>query len=143
MSKKNETRKVTVNGVEFNWDIDQLAKFINELSTTKDKDKDTKKNKKTSTPEKVVEKAPVKADEEVIGKLIFSGLYMKTGAEFMHKNQRYAIRCAAENVGAEKLKEGDPVYDMAKKQDKFVQVYKFPDKKTIEAFKKSQREYLK
>lgn len=82
-----------------------------------------------------------KSTEIVVGNLIFSGKYVKTGTGFMSSKTRYAISQAIINdFGGTKLTKGNPVYDKCHKADKYVQVYEF---KTVADCKKFMAEQQK
>lgn len=79
--------------------------------------------------------------EVVVGNLIFSGKYVKTGTGFMSSKTRYAISQSITNdFGGTKLAKGNPVYDKCHKADKYVQVYEF---KTVADCKKFMAEQQK
>ena len=79
--------------------------------------------------------------EVVVGNLVFSGKYVKTGTGFMSSKTRYAISQAILNdFGGTKLAKGNPVFDKCHKADKYVQVYEF---KTVADCKKFMAEQQK
>ena len=79
--------------------------------------------------------------EVVVGNLIFSGKYVKTGTGFMSSKTRYAISQSILNdFGGTKLAKGNPVFDKCHKADKYVQVYEF---KTVADCKKFMAEQQK
>ena len=79
--------------------------------------------------------------ETVIGNLIFSGKYVKTGTGFMSSKTRYAISQSILNdFGGTKLAKGNPIFDKCHKADKYVQVYEF---KTVADCKKFMAEQQK
>lgn len=105
--------------------------------------------KSARTPSKKSESAPVeskdskskKTESVVIGNLIFSGKYVKTGSGYMNSKTRYAIQMAiTEKFGGAKLAKGNPIYDKCHKEDKYVQVYEF---KTVADCKKFMAEQEK
>lgn len=146
-TKKEETRKVNINGQEFEFTIDQMVKFIETISNPSCSESilTPKKSAGTKKADSKESEATPKRLPEAVGCLEFDGLYVKTvSGKFISKKQRYAIQCSiTEKFNGEKLKKGDDVYDKLVKKDKYVQVYKFKTKKDCDAFKKSQQEYLK
>ena len=79
--------------------------------------------------------------ETVVGNLVFSGKYVKTGTGFMSSKTRYAISQSILNdFGGTKLAKGNPVFDKCHKADKYVQVYEF---KTVADCKKFMAEQQK
>lgn len=82
-----------------------------------------------------------KSTETVIGNLVFSGKYVKTGTGFMSSKTRYAIsQSITKDFGGVKLAKGNPVFDKCHKTDKYVQVYEF---KTVADCKKFMAEQKK
>lgn len=91
------------------------------------------KNSRTST-----EKS--KANEVVVGNLVFSGKYVKTGSGYMSSKTRYAIGMAiTEKFGGVKLAKGNPVFDKCHKADKYVQVYEFKSESDCKKFMAEQK----
>ena len=87
----------------------------------------TSRTKKVDSKESKPEK---KTDERVVGNLIASGKYVKTGTGFMNSKTRYAImKTITEDFNGVKLGKDHKVYEKCAKTDKYVQVYEF---KTVE-----------
>ena len=81
---------------------------------------------RTETVESKDSKDNKKSTETVVGNLVFSGKYVKTGTGFMSSKTRYAISQSIINdFGGVKLGKGNEVYDKCHKADKYVQVYEF------------------
>lgn len=87
-----------------------------------------------------VEPKKNKSTETVVGNLIFSGKYVKTGTGFMSSKTRYAIQMAiTEKYNGIKLAKGNPVFDKCHKEDKYVQVYEFKTQKDCNKFMAEQQ----
>lgn len=81
--------------------------------------------------------------ETIVGNLIFTGNYVKTGTAFMSSKTRYAIgKSITENYGGTKLSKGNAFYDDAHKLDKYVQVYEFKTKADCKKFMQDQQKRL-
>ena len=78
--------------------------------------------------------------EKVVGNLIFTGKYVKTGTGFMSSKTRYAIGQRILELGGTKLAKGNAMFDKCHKKDKYVQVYEF---KTVADCKKFMAEQEK
>ena len=95
-------------------------------------------NSRTTTVES---KDSKKTAEVVVGNLVFSGKYVKTGTGYMSSKTRYAIgKSITENFGGVKLAKGNKVFDKCHKAEKYVQVYEF---KTVADCKKFMAEQQK
>ena len=95
-------------------------------------------SKKSRT--EIVEPKKNKSTETVVGNLIFSGKYVKTGTGFMSSKTRYAIQMAiTEKYNGIKLAKGNPVFDKCHKEDKYVQVYEFKTQKDCNKFMAEQQ----
>ena len=115
--------------------IKRQSAIINDLVGT------LKAESRTETAETVESKDSKKTTETVVGNLIFSGKYVKTGTGFMNSKTRFAImKSITENFGGTKLGKGNKVYDKCHKEDKYVQVYEF---KTVADCKKFMKEQQK
>lgn len=98
-------------------------------------------NSRTNVVESKNSKDNKKSTETVVGNLVFSGKYVKTGTGFMSSKTRYAISQSIINdFGGVKLGKGNEVYDKCHKVDKYVQVYEF---KTVADCKKFMAEQQK
>ena len=98
-------------------------------------------NSRTDVVESKNSKDNKKSTETVVGNLVFSGKYVKTGTGFMSSKTRYAISQSIINdFGGVKLGKGNEVYDICHKVDKYVQVYEF---KTVADCKKFMAEQQK
>lgn len=113
----------TINATEAN-KVAQLLGITNTtVNTTVVDPKSTTKSKATSTPK---QSAPKKSTL-IVGSLEQDGAYVRTIKDkFISSKARYAIKMSATDMGATKLSKGDKVYDVLAKDDKYVQVYKFP-----------------
>lgn len=105
--------------------IDGLEKALGAKSSTS----------RTKTVEAKASKEPV---EKVVGNLIFSGKYVKTGTGYMSSKTRYAIGQRILELGGTKLAKGNAIFDKCHKKDKYVQVYEFKTQKDCDNFRKEQ-----
>lgn len=121
---------------ELNAKVVELEKRIGELEGVIKSFKTN--NSRTQTVESKDSKT--KATETVVGNLIFSGKYVKTGTGFMSSKTRYAIGQRILELGGTKLAKGNAIFDKCHKTDKYVQVYEF---KTIADCKKFMAEQQK
>lgn len=122
-----------------------LDTIVETTDTTKDtpktESKSTAKNAKVAEPKTNTKSK--KSDTLVVGSLELSSKYVRTVAgAFLSKKARYAIRMAAEGMGAVKLAKGNPVYDKVVKEDKYVQVYEFKTEADARKFMDKQSERL-
>lgn len=122
---KSLSNAVIINGVSYTINATEAKKVAELLGLTP--------NTTTSTPKSEPEQSTPKAKSEpkktlIVGSLEQSGAYVRTikGA-FLSSKARYAIKMSAtETYGATKLSKGDKTYDALAKDDKYVQIYKFP-----------------
>lgn len=104
-----------------------------EIESTKTSKSESKKTKSTSNTKSV----------KVVGSLEQSGAIVRTiKDQFISSKARYAIKMTATSMGATKLGKGDKVYDTLAKEDKYVQVYKFPTKAEADKFMAEQEARL-
>ena len=123
---KTLSNAVIINGVSYTINATEAKKVAQLLGITpstnttvvEPKKAETKATPKQSTPKKTT---------LVVGSLEQDGAFVRTikGA-FISSKARYAIKMSATDMGATKLGKGDKVYDSLAKDDKYVQVYKFP-----------------
>lgn len=124
---KTLSNAVIINGVSYTINateskkVAQLLGITPTTNTTTVESKSTTKSKTTSTPKST------KKTTLIVGSLEQDGAFVRTikGA-FISSKARYAIKMSATDMGATKLSKGDKVYDSLAKEDKYVQVYKFP-----------------
>lgn len=122
---KTLSNAVIINGVSYTINATEAKKVAELLGLTP--------NTTTPTPKSESEQSTPKAKSEpkktlIVGSLEQSGAYVRTikGA-FLNSKARYAIKMSAtETYGATKLSKGDKTYDALAKDDKYVQIYKFP-----------------
>lgn len=122
---KTLSNAVIINGVSYTINATEAKKVAELLGLTP--------NTTTPTPKSEPEQSTPKAKSEpkktlIVGSLEQSGAYVRTikGA-FLSSKARYAIKMSAtETYGATKLSKGDKTYDALAKDDKYVQIYKFP-----------------
>lgn len=124
---KSLSNAVIINGVSYTINTTEAKKVADLLglnvtanTTTVEVKSEVKTTSKTTktTPKKTL----------IVGSLEQSGAYVRTikGA-FLSSKARYAIKMSAtETYGATKLSKGDKTYDALAKDDKYVQIYKFP-----------------
>lgn len=124
---KSLSNAVIINGVSYTINTTEAKKVADLLGLN------VTTNTTTSEPKSEPKKATSKAKSEpkktlIVGSLEQSGAYVRTikGA-FLSSKARYAIKMSAtETYGATKLSKGDKTYDALAKDDKYVQIYKFP-----------------
>ena len=124
---KSLSNAVIINGVSYTINTTEAKKVADLLglnvtanTTTVEVKSEVKTTSKTTktTPKKTL----------IVGSLEQDGAYVRTikGA-FISSKARYAIKMSAtETYGATKLSKGDKTYDALAKDDKYVQIYKFP-----------------
>ena len=144
---KTLSNAVIINGVSYQINATEAKKVAELLGITP--------NTNTTTVEPTVEpKAPKsntkskksKESEKpqptkyfTVGALEQSGCYVRTIKDkFLSSKARYAIGMKAKEYGGIKLTKGDKVFDAYHKEDKYVQIYKFPTEKSAKDFMKSQ-----
>ena len=126
---KSLSNAVIINGVSYTINATEAKKVAQLLGITpnanttvvepkKAESKQSKTESKESTPKKTT---------LIVGSLEQDGAYVRTIKDkFISSKARYAIKMSATDMGATKLGKGDKVYDSLAKDDKYVQVYKFP-----------------
>lgn len=132
---KTLSNAVIINGVSYTINATEAKKVAELLGLTPNT------NATTSTPKSEPKQSTSKAKSEpkqtlIVGSLEQSGAYVRTikGA-FINSKARYAIKMSAtETYGATKLTKGDKVYDTLAKEDKYVQIYKFPSVESADKF---------
>lgn len=137
---KTLSNAVIINGVSYT--INQTeAKKVAELlgitpnTTVVEPKKAPTKSKKSETEKPL--HTPTKYF--TVGALEQSGCYVRTIKDkFLSSKARYAIGMKVKEYGGTKLTKGDKVFDAYHKEDKFVQIYKFPNEKSAKDFMKSQ-----
>ena len=142
---KSLSNAVIINGVSYTINateakkVAQLLGIIPNANTTvvepkKAESKQSKTESKESTPKKTT---------LIVGSLEQSGAYVRTIKDkFISSKARYAIKMSATDMGATKLGKGDKVYDSLAKDDKYVQVYKFPTVADADKFMADQESRL-
>ena len=140
---KTLSNAVIINGVSYT--INQTeAKKVAELlgitpntNTTTVEPKAPKSNTKSKKSKETEKPQPTKYF--TVGALEQSGCYVRTIKDkFLSSKARYAIGMKAKEYGGVKLTKGDKVFDAYHKEDKYVQIYKFPTEKSAKDFMKSQ-----
>ena len=142
---KTLSNAVIINGVSYQINATEAKKVAELLGITP--------NTNTTTVKPTVEpkKAPTKSKKSkeseheqptkyfTVGALEQSGCYVRTIKDrFLSSKARYAIGMKAKEYGGAKLTKGDKVFDAYHKEDKYVQIYKFPTEKSAVDFMKSQ-----
>lgn len=118
---KTLSNAVIINGVSYTINATEAKKVAQLLGIT-----NTAVNT-TTVETKEVKSTPNTKSTKVVGSLEQDGAYVRTIKDkFISSKARYAIKMSATDMGATKLGKGDKVYDSLAKDDKYVQVYKFP-----------------
>ena len=142
---KSLSNAVIINGVSYTINATEAKKVAQLLGITpntnttvvepkKAESKQSKTKSKESTPKKTT---------LIVGSLEQSGAYVRTIKDkFISSKARYAIKMSATDMGATKLGKGDKVYDSLAKDDKYVQVYKFPTVADADKFMADQESRL-
>lgn len=126
---KSLSNAVIINGVSYTINQSEAKKVAELLGLTVTPTVKTTtvecKLESKSEPKKPTTKSTTKS--LIVGSLEQSGAYVRTikGA-FISSKARYAIKMSATELGATKLAKGDKIYDTYAKEDKYVQIYKFP-----------------
>lgn len=122
---KSLSNAVIINGVSYTINTTEAKKVAQLLGITPSTNTTVIEPKKAETKATPKQSAPKKT--LIVGSLEQDGVYVRTikGA-FISSKARYAIKMSATDMGATKLGKGDKVYDSLAKDDKYVQVYKFP-----------------
>ena len=130
---KQLSNAIIINGVSYTINATEAKKVAELLGIVPNA------NTTTSTPKSEPKKATPKTKSTpktlVVGSLEQSGAYVRTikGA-FISSKARYAIKMSATDMGATKLAKGDKIYDTYAKEDKYVQIYKFPSVESADKF---------
>ena len=144
---KSLSNAVIINGVSYTINATEAKKVAQLLGITpntnttvvepkKAESKPSKTESKESTPK-------TKKTTLIVGSLEQSGAYVRTIKDkFISSKARYAIKMSATDMGATKLGKGDKVYDSLAKDDKYVQVYKFPTVADADKFMAEQKSRL-
>ena len=127
---KSLSNAVIINGVSYTINATEAKKVAQLLGITPNTNttvvEPTKAESKQSKTESK-ESPPNTKSTKVVGSLEQDGAYVRTIKDkFISSKARYAIKMSATDMGATKLGKGDKVYDSLAKDDKYVQVYKFP-----------------
>ena len=142
---KSLSNAVIINGVSYTINATEAKKVAQLLGITpnanttvvepkKAESKQSKTESKESTPKKTT---------LIVGSLEQDGAYVRTIKDkFISSKARYAIKMSATDMGATKLGKGDKVYDSLAKDDKYVQVYKFPTVADADKFMADQESRL-
>lgn len=141
---KSLSNAVIINGVSYTINATEAKKVAQllglekvaqtEATSKQSKTENTKTPKKTKT-----EFINTPTKYFTVGALEQSGVYVRTIKDkFLSSKARYAIGMKAKEFGGIKLTKGDKVYDAYHKEDKFVQIYKFPSETAAKDFMKSQ-----
>lgn len=141
---KTLSNAVIINGVSYTINQTEAKKVAELLGITpstnttvvehKKAPKSNTKSKKSKESEK-----PQPTKYFTVGALEQSGCYVRTIKDkYLSSKARYAIGMKAKEYGGVKLTKGDKVFDAYHKEDKFVQIYKFPNEKSAKDFMKSQ-----
>ena len=140
---KTLSNAVIINGVSYQINATEAKKVAellgitpntNTTNTTTIEPKKAPKSKKSKESEK-----PQPTKYFTVGALEQSGCYVRTIKDkFLSSKARYAIGMKAKEYGGIKLTKGDKVFDAYHKEDKYVQIYKFPTEKSAKDFMKSQ-----
>ena len=140
---KTLSNAIIINGVSYQINATEAKKVAELLGITpntnttvvepkKAESKQSKTESKESTPK-------TKKTTLIVGSLEQSGAYVRTIKDkFLSSKARYAIGMKAKEYGGVKLTKGDKVFDAYHKEDKYVQIYKFPTEKSAKDFMKSQ-----
>lgn len=122
---KTLSNAVIINGVSYTINATEAKKVAQLLGITPSTNTTVVEPKKAETKATPKQSAPKKT--LIVGSLEQSGAYVRTIKDkFISSKARYAIKMSATDMGATKLGKGDKVYDSLAKDDKYVQVYKFP-----------------
>ena len=125
---KSLSNAVIINGVSYTINATEAKKVAQLLGITPNTNTTVVEPKKTeSKPSKTETKNSAPKKTLIVGSLEQDGVYVRTIKDkFISSKARYAIKMSATDMGATKLSKGDKVYDSLAKDDKYVQVYKFP-----------------
>lgn len=146
--KKMSSNVVVLNGNVYYLTAKESQEILELLGIVLDPKIEAQIKSKESRSTKVAEPKPNTKTKEstpslVVGSLEQSGKYVRTVPKtFLSKAARYAIRMAAEGMGATKLGKGNSVYDKVVKEDKYVQVYEFKSKEDATKFMDEQKKRL-
>lgn len=140
---KTLSNAVIINGVSYTINQTEAKKVAqllgiepNENTITVEPKKAPKSNTKSKNKES---EKPQPTKYFTVGALEQSGCYVRTIKDkYLSSKARYAIGMKAKEYGGTKLTKGDKVFDAYHKEDKFVQIYKFPTEKSAKDFMKSQ-----
>ena len=141
---KTLSNAVIINGVSYTINQTEAKKVAELLGITPNTNTtvvEPKKAPKSNTKSKKSKEAekPQPTKYFTVGALEQSGCYVRTIKDkFLSSKARYAIGMKAKEYGGVKLTKGDKVFDAYHKEDKFVQIYKFPTEKSAKDFMKSQ-----
>lgn len=141
---KSLSNAVIINGVSYTINATEAKKVAQLLgikpntNTTVVESKPTKTTPKTEPKQSAPKKTTL-----IVGSLEQDGVYVRTIKDkFISSKARYAIKMSATDMGATKLGKGDKVYDSLAKDDKYVQVYKFPTVADADKFMADQKSRL-
>lgn len=146
---KSLSNAVIINGVSYTINateakkVAQLLGITPNTNTTTIEPKDVKTTKTTKSESKKTTTPKSTKSTKIVGSLEQSGAYVRTIKDkFISSKARYAIKMSATDMGATKLGKGDKVYDSLAKDDKYVQVYKFPTVADADKFMAEQESRL-
>lgn len=125
---KSLSNAVIINGVSYTINATESKKVAELLGITPSTNTTVSVPTTKSEPKQSTSKPKSEPKKTlIVGSLEQDGVYVRTikGA-FISSKARYAIKMSATDMGATKLGKGDKVYDSLAKDDKYVQVYKFP-----------------
>lgn len=135
---KTLSNAVIINGVSYTINQTEAKKVAELLGITPNTTVVEPKKAPTKSKKSETEK-PQPTKYFTVGALEQSGCYVRTIKDkFLSSKARYAIGMKAKEYGGVKLTKGDKVFDAYHKEDKFVQIYKFPNEKSAKDFMKSQ-----
>ena len=140
---KSLSNAIIINGISYQINATEAKKVAELLgitpntNTTTVEPKAPKSNTKSKKSKESEKPQPTKYF--TVGALEQSGTYVRTLKDkYLSSNARYAIGMKAKEYGGVKLTKGDKVFDAYHKDDKYVQIYKFPTEKSAKDFMKSQ-----
>ena len=143
---KSLSNAVIINGVSYTINATEAKKVAQLLGITPNTNTTVVEPKKAESKQSKTESkesTPNTKSTKVVGSLEQDGAYVRTIKDkFISSKARYAIKMSATDMGATKLGKGDKVYDSLAKDDKYVQVYKFPTVADADKFMADQESRL-
>ena len=143
---KSLSNAVIINGVSYTINATEAKKVAQLLGITPNTNTTVVEPKKAESKQSKAESkesTPNTKSTKVVGSLEQDGAYVRTIKDkFISSKARYAIKMSATDMGATKLGKGDKVYDSLAKDDKYVQVYKFPTVADADKFMADQESRL-